>query len=301
MNETWLITARFVHYAAVMAMFGLALFPLYAFDDAGTTAPLRFHDWNRRVIFLAAAAALLTAILCFQCVTANMSGLPSAAMDPAALYSVLCDTAFGQVWGARLVLSALLFGLAGYWNLVSRAAPISLIVTMLSAALLASLASTGHTMHTGGASRAVHIAADGGHLLAAGAWLGGLISLGFVMTKNAGDVRDVLQRFSGMGTLAVAALVGSGLINSWFLVGNVSNLVGTPYGQLLLVKLCFFTAMLALAAANRFWLVPALSHDAGDAQAATLKLRRHVFAEQVLGGLVILIVSVLGTLEPAVG
>jgi putative copper resistance protein D len=42
------------------------------------------------------------------------------------------------------------------------------------------------------------------------------------------------------------------------LVGSVSNLLKTLYGQILLGKLAFFAAMLALAAANtnRFWLVP---------------------------------------------
>jgi putative copper export protein len=46
------------------------------------------------------------------------------------------------------------------------------------------------------------------------------------------------------------------LINSWFLVGSVSSLLTTLYGQILLAKVAFFAAMLALAAANRFWLVP---------------------------------------------
>jgi putative copper resistance protein D len=58
--------------------------------------------------------------------------------------------------------------------------------------------------------------------------------------------------------------------------------------------------MLGLAFANRFWLVPALTSGASEAKTAAQRLRRHVFAEQVLGFLVILIVSVLGTLEPAI-
>jgi putative copper resistance protein D len=51
--------------------------------------------------------------------------------------------------------------------------------------------------------------------------------------------------------------------------------------------------MLALALSNRFWLVPALK--AGDTLA---RLRRHVIGEEALGLLVILVVSVLGTMEP---
>jgi putative copper export protein len=62
-----------------------------------------------------------------------------------------------------------------------------------------------------------------------------------------------------MGYIAVTTLIGSGLVNGWFLVGNVSGLFATPYGQLLLVKVVLFTGMLALAVSNRFWIVPSLT------------------------------------------
>jgi len=37
-----------------------------------------------------------------------------------------------------------------------------------------------------------------------------------------------------MGYVAVATLIASGLVNSWFLVGSVSGLLETLYGQILL-------------------------------------------------------------------
>ncbi len=299
MIETWLITARAVHYAAVMALFGVALFPVYAFPDA--KCPARYEAWGRNVLFLAALAALLTGVFWLQCVTANMSGSPRAAIDPDEIYSVLCDTVFGRVWSVRLVLSALLLGLTGYAKAVSKSQPNKLTLALLSAALLASIAGTGHTMLNDGRDHAVHVFADALHLLAAGAWLGGLLSLGFVLARDAGDIREVLIGFSGMGTIAVAVILASGLINSWYLVGSVANLVATPYGQILMVKLAIFAVMLALAAANRFWLVPALSGGARQAQAATIRLQRHVIGEQIFGAMAVLIVSVLGTLEPAIG
>lgn len=59
--------------------------------------------------------------------------------------------------------------------------------------------------------------------------------------------------------------------------------------------------MLGLAIVNRFWLVPAFMGGSSDARRQAERLRRHVLAEQALGFLVILIVSVLGTPEPAIG
>jgi putative copper resistance protein D len=90
-------------------------------------------------------------------------------------------------------------------------------------------------------------------------------------------------------------------VNAWFLVGSVPALASTAYGRLLVAKLGVFAAMLALAAANRWRLTPALLAP-GDALAPgdlRRRLYRQVMVEQALGLLVLVIVAVLGTLDPA--
>src|ERR1700680_2281826 len=113
------------------------------------------------------------------------------------------------------------------------------------------------------------------------------------------DVDRILLRFSSMGYVAVGTLIASGLINSWFLVGSVTSLLTTLYGQLLLAKLGLFGAMLALAAANRFWLVSRMikTEDSGAPAVWLGRLRYHVLGEQFLGLMVLLAVSVLGTMR----
>ena len=301
MIETGLLIARFLHYGAAMALFGVLLFPLYAYSGQTAGEPVERCSWSKSCEFGLALVAFGSAIGWLGLVAANMAGVLSAAVDPEALRAVLSETLFGQVWAARLVLAALLVTLTGF-VLLSPGKPFFLRLNLiLSAALLAMLAGTGHTMHSEGMARGLHIAADGAHLLAAGAWFGGLVALGNVLAAPALEATRVLHRFSGMGYVAVAILVGSGLINSWYLVGSVSNLLTTPYGQLLIVKLVLFSFMLTLAAANRFWLVPALSREASQSLIAAQRLRYHVIGEQALGVLVIAIVSLLGTLEPAIG
>ncbi|WP_316228833.1 CopD family protein [Bradyrhizobium sp. SZCCHNR1070] len=114
---------------------------------------------------------------------------------------------------------------------------------------------------------------------------------------------SVLLRFSNKGYLAVTTLVGTGLVNSWYLVGSVPNLLTTAYGRVLLAKLLLFGGMLTLAMANRFSLVPAVmglgpaaSAERGDAPLR--KLCKHVLGEQVLGAMIIAIESLLGTMAP---
>lgn len=183
-------------------------------------------------------------------------------------------------------------------------------MSFLAAGMLASLAGAGHAQIEEGWAGVLHVSADAAHLLAAGAWLGGLAPLGFILLGYAGrtgqdgiDVDGVLMRFSGMGYAAVATLVGTGLVNSWLLVGSVSSLLNSTYGLILVAKLVSFGGMLALAAANRFWLVPALvaAGRSGAGEVWRGKLRTHVIGEQGLGLLVLLCVSVLGTVRPAIG
>jgi len=81
-------------------------------------------------------------------------------------------------------------------------------------------------------------------------------------------------------------------------------LLNTLYGQILLGKLALFAAMLVLAATNRFWLVPRMIETREDSAKPAVwlgRLRNHVLGEQFLGLMVLLAVSVLGTMRPAVG
>ena len=57
---------------------------------------------------------------------------------------------------------------------------------------------------------------------------------------------------------SVAALLGTGIVNAWILVGSLHALLVTEYGRLLMLKLAVFAIMLAFAAVNRFWLTPRL-------------------------------------------
>ncbi|WP_245509291.1 copper homeostasis membrane protein CopD [Bradyrhizobium zhanjiangense] len=305
MLEAGLVGARFVHLACVIISFGAALFPLYSCLSADSSE--RLGRQLNPILITAALGALLSGLAWFGLTVANMSGELADAVDRDTLASVLWDTDFGHVWAVRAPLMILLVAaiqLPGVSHLNRRTIA---IVTFLAAILLVSLAGIGHTQVNEGTSARIHVTSDVAHLLAAGAWLGGLLPLSLflasnqkVRVPNRGVVR-VLSRFSGMGYAAVAILLASGSINSWFLVGSLSHLISTTYGQLLLVKSGLFVLMVLLAAANRFWLVPAMAQSptANGSESMLAKLRGHVLGEQVVGLVVVGVVSVLGTLDPA--
>ena len=302
--EEGLILSRFLHFAPLLFVFGSTFFPLYALaaGESQTNAGLthRLGSW----VFAACLLAFVSGAAWLLFASASMAGSLSEALSPETMGTVLLATAFGKVWSAHLALVVAL-GIVAHLDKGHR--PVSLAI--LSAICLASLAGVGHTQAQDGVDFLVHTAGDGVHLLAAGAWLGGLVPLLAILRRpNAQshleiDTIRILMRFSGMGSLAVALLVATGAINGWYSIGSVRQMPASLYGQLLIAKLGLFTVMLLLAAMNRFWLVPALQAGNGRGRrAATLsRLRSHIVGEQLLGLLIVALVSVLGTQDPTSG
>jgi putative copper resistance protein D len=307
--EAGLIASRFLHYVAVLSLFGAALFPLYIFGGRLNSFPsdhAKLMVCLRRILFCTVLLALVSGLGWFEFTTSLMADSADAMMKPSVLMSMMMGTDFGPLWAARLVLAGLVGILLMRWP-----ATVSFwLVPALAGVLLASLADTGHARITEGLGGVLHMASDAAHLLAAGLWLGGLWPLGIIVVASLNRVNgsddgtaigEVLQRFSGVGTIAVAILVASGLVNSWFLVGSPGALISSTYGRMLLAKVVLFLMMTMLATANRFWITPQLDRVALPSTGAWLRrLRRHVVGEQVLGLLVLALVSVLGTLQPTI-
>jgi putative copper resistance protein D len=228
-----------------------------------------------------------------------MSGMPpSAALNRDTLGTVLADTLFGRVWLLRLVLAAAL-GATLFPS--RRRAALDPVNAALAGALLASLAFAGHAAGERGMDRVVHLSADAAHLLAAGAWLGALLPLAYVLARARAleTAERATRRFSIMGIACVGVLIVTGTISAWYTVGSVPGLFGTGYGRVLLAKLALFAAMLALATANRMRWTPRLRAAGGEAPFALRRLRRNAIAETSLGAAVLGAVGVLGVTVPA--
>lgn len=304
--EAGLVAARFLHFACAIVLFGASLSPLYLRLRADSSRRLGYQ--LRPILTTAAFGAFLSGLAWFGFTVANMSGALADVLDGETLSAVLWDTDFGHVWAARMLPMILLLGASRLFGTSILGRLTEPFVASLAAVVLGSLAAVGHTQGDEGISAGIHGLADAVHLLASGAWLGGLLPLSLFLAPGLkvhisnDDVVVALSRFSGMGYAAVAALLASGLINSWFLVGSLPRLVDTTYGQLLALKLALFGLMLLLAVTNRFWLVPAIarSTSSSGSEALLIRLRRQIIGEQALGFAVVGIVSVLGTLAPAI-
>ncbi len=293
--EPAIVLARLAAFVAGAALFGAPLFVIYNGRTEGAQPRLL-----RPVLLGASLAFLLAADIALIAQTGQMAGDLSQGLDAATLHDVLTTSAFGHSIVARaaagfvaLVLLLRLGPGRRYWRTLAG----------LGAIGLGALAWDGHGAADPGVAGWVHTAADVIHLLAAGVWLGALLCLGLLLTTGAppGTQHEALKGFSGIGSVVVAALLASGLINTWFLVGpqHLDGLVSTTWGRLLLGKLVLVAAMLGLAAFNRWKLTPRLEGSlALDPGAALKALRRSVGLESALGLLVLGLVAVLGVQPP---
>jgi putative copper resistance protein D len=147
------------------------------------------------------------------------------------------------------------------------------------------------------------------HLLAAGGWIGAIFALLILFVRHgkpaAGEGLHMLWRalhtFSRPGTVFVGVLVVTGIFHYGDLVGwSIAPLFHSRHGNLMLLKLALFAAMLGLAALHRWWLVPRLERDihTGVPSHSAQHLRLSVTIEATIALLILVSVAVLGTLSP---
>jgi putative copper resistance protein D len=278
----FLIAARAVHFAATAIAAGGTLFV------AAVVGPARGHaaasDYLQR----------LGAVLRFSVVLAIVSGagwlMAAVALIDVPVWDVLRKTEYGHVWIARLALALVLLGMM-------KRSPAGL-TAFLSMSLMGSLAWSGHAAGSPGGLGMLHRAADMLHLCACGAWLGGLPALALLIVfalrqREPVTLQAAVRRFSTIGVVSVATLLATGFFNTWMLAASPQALLDTDYGNLLLLKIVLFAAMLILAGMNRWQLTPAL-----PGKDAARRLARNSLVELGLGGAIIAVVAILGTLPP---
>lgn len=292
---TWLDGAlaacRLAHYAALVLVFGTAVF-LRWLAAPGLAAPI--GRALRGPVRLGLLLASATTWLWLPLQAAEIGGWDGAA-NPGTLSAVLFDTGFGQAWLCRAVLSVPLLILAATWPRRMGAAALA------AGLLLASLCLTGHAAMQDGAAGLLHRLNHVVHLLAGGFWLGALVPfvLCLPMLRDPGlrcDAIRALRRFSTVGHVAVAAVLASGAVNVVLVLGRWPTDWSSPYQALLAAKIAAVLAMAGLAVANRYILVPRIGRSNG---AAIRAIRIGAVAEVLLGAGVLALVAVFGLLDPA--
>ena len=301
-----LVLTRAIHFAASATVAGSLIFRGFVAEPALRPSPEAYAVIQPRIIELTwagLAVAVASGVVWLVLETTSMTGLGGGeVMRSGALLSVANETQFGLVSEIRAALAVVLAAC-----LVLNRFVLALVIAL---SLVGAIAWTGHAGSTLGELGNLHLAADVLHLCAASAWIGGLggLSILFVVGRRCPALEweplqfHAVRRFSTLGIISVAALIASGIVNAWILVGSFRGLFVTDYGQLLLLKIAVFAIMVAFATVNRLLLTPRLALDAnGETERLALAaLTRNTLIEIALGLVIFAVVGVLGTLHPAV-
>jgi putative copper resistance protein D len=284
------------HFAATLLASGTVFFAALVIGP--TRLPQNFSTLRTHMnilIWAGLALSALTGAMWLVWLAANILGesLAEVCLHGGA-WSVLADTRFGWICCLRLVFAVVLGLLV--LDPAQRAWPIA-----VAAAFLALPAFASHAGATPGPRGDVHVVSDAVHLLSAGGWLGGLPA--FVLLLWTARRRQkpgwydftitVTRRFSWIAATSVGALLATGILNSWNLLGGPRDLWTTDYGRLIGFKIALLAAMVGFATVNKFHLTPRL-----PARAALRNLQRNSLAEIGIELCVLVLVGYLGRLQP---
>jgi copper transport protein len=163
---------------------------------------------------------------------------------------------------------------------------------LLGAALVvASYLFDGHTV-TAAPAPIVRLA-NVAHVTAAGVWLGGVLLMGSTLSSRHRrstplGAAAMAVRFSRVASVALAVVGVAGIALTWAILESPMQLLATPWGRFLLVKLALVGTAVGIGAFNHFKVVPFLGVDTGE-DVAALRLRMLVRIE---GAVLLVVVAV---------
>jgi putative copper export protein len=311
LRDVALTLVRFAGFTAnalvlgTMAVVVLVLRPTFASLDAATWAKgrARLADRLEGLVHSALIAAAAAAALALVLQAALAAELSDGEVDSESFFAVL-ETSFGPWYAARLPIVAgllvLLTGKVRQWSLARRGVDSSVAGPawwgawgVLGVALLATSSFSGHAAVA--TPKIVSLGTDVIHLVAGATWFAGIVLLSVALPDSwvGEDERMRLQvlsptvrHFSHVAMVAIGIVLVTGVVGSILHVGHPGDLVDTPYGRSLAVKIAFFGLILALGGFNHFVIRKRFEkalEDEGSAAPATRTFRKAIAAELAIG------------------
>ena len=262
------------------------------------------HPAFTRALAIAAAAGAawtLSAISVLVLTYADVAGqaLSGDAQFTQALVYFMTDIETGRAWLAVTIIAAVvttaLFGVRSLGGLA-----LTLILALIG---LVPTALIGHSSSSSDHEGAIN--SLGLHLVGVSTWVGGIIILallsGILTGPKAGAATDIteatLRRFSALAGFAFVLVFASGVINASIRITNWGDLVGSPYGQLILAKTAATLVLGGIGLMHRQWVIPQLG-AAGSTMSSRRVLWQLVLAEFLVMGATSGVAVALGRSAP---
>ena len=300
--ELAILLNKFIAYISFVSLTG-GLFVLFLGSrrrPQGRSEALASIQWSTiarvhlvRMQMAASVIGILAITLFFllQVGQVNQNGL--AGMVDGFMIGLLAQTPIGTGAGLRLAGFVLIgLSLTVYHGKLTGAPapnlPNNLVLLWGFGVLLCcvSFAVLGHVVNLNWFAQAL----IGLHVLLVGMWIGTLYPLFLLCrTEPASAIAPLMKRFGDYAWGITLGLIVAGGYLVTRLLDSPSELFATGYGRLILLKIVLVLCLLALAALNKFRLVPALQ------LAGAAPLQRSIRGEMLLAFVILVVTALLST------
>ena len=222
------------------------------------------------------AAAGATLLSLWQA-SATMADVPLLESGPS-LWALFASTYYGR-FGLAL-LTILIVGAVSHFGLRRRRQGVAYhaVILCLLVAFAICRVATGHAAENDLVS--VAAAVELAHVLSMALWFGSVMVAAWMVLPSVGSIAPptritpYLASLSSWATGALAVVIATGVYNTVRVLNQPAELIGSEYGWVLTIKLCFVGTAIVLGAWNRFIEFPAAFAVATDPDAAKNKLHR---------------------------
>jgi copper transport protein len=284
---------RWAELVAVITTVGAIIFCLVVLPASGWSAPLvaEAAERARRLSQAALALFVITTLMRLLSQSALITNGSGNRLTLALI--VVRDTRWGHGWavgavGAVVVAVGLLLA---RWLFKSgwMTAAVGVVAVCTGEALTGHAAALRHPF--------IAVSADLAHVLAAGGWVGGLVTilLSGLPSLKIIDASErqvagarLVRAYHRTALECVTLVVLSALLAAWLRLGNIGQLVTTDYGRVLLLKVAFVIVVL-LFGLFHWQRVVSVDWDADT----KFRFQRSATAELMVGAIVIAVTSLL--------
>ena len=280
--DVWIVInpiLKVLLYAASFLSVGIFLFRLH-FAKHLTVAQ---NEYCNALAFKAASVGVVTSLLMVLSVAGNLGGDIDSVVEPLMLQLALESKSGTGYLTAFLGFTGMLIAnrLRGYSNSVGS--------VVSSATILLSFTMSGHSQLGGFLTQSLLMI----HLFGIAFWLGALFPFRWMcLQPDPHNLNIIAHRFGVFALGYVSLLLSAGLGYAYLLLGDVSLLFATQYGNVLLVKVMLVVSLLSLAALNKFKLVPSLE---SKQTTAVMRFHRAVQFEIAIAVIILTTSSLLTT------
>lgn len=246
-------TSRAVMNIGMAGMIGALVMVVWALssDKPESRIAMDLASGSAAVVTVSATAALVFTY-------ADVVGKPLSGDElfGAGLAQFVTTIQLGQYWLILILLAASTTVLC----FAVRDRRLVLIALVVALSTTFPIASQGHAAGAANHSQAVNSLLV--HLVGAAVWLGGLITLVFVAKAvDRARLATLVSRYSSLAFFAFIGVAASGAVSAWMRVGDLEQLFGTGYGQIVILKVA---ALVVLGIFGAIWRQRAIKAIPGE-------------------------------------